>query len=175
MQQTLLALAGITIMATLSLNQQRSIFLVQRSAYVREMESAAQDFARLRLQQIIETAAFDESVVGTSPPPATTANLTTVGQFGPESNDTNAGTTTFDDLDDYHNFSETQSHLVNDSEFQFKATFTIRYINTAAPEAAATAPTLAKEITAEVVSVDTLANAVPRVTLKQIVAISDYL
>ena len=98
MHQTMLAMGALLILVTLTLNQQRAAFLVQKNAYLRELESAAADHARMRLHEITEMD-FDEARVGMTTLNTNTNDLTPSLNLGPDPGETPAN---FDDIDDFH-------------------------------------------------------------------------
>ena len=179
MQQTILALGALLILVTLTVNQQRSIFLVQRGAYLRELESAAADYGEARLRQIAETMAFDEQRVGMTVIDTNTGDLTPDAAFGPDGTETFA---TFDDLDDFDGYVETDvTHTLSDEQYRFRATYNVRYVDPENPDpdpnGIPAGNTLAKEIMVLVESFDPLTSVddvVARVVVKKVVTISDY-
>ncbi len=169
MQQTMLALGALLILVTLTLNQQRSVILVQKNAYLREMESAAADFAQMRLHQITEKD-FDEARVGMTVLNTNTLDLTPSASFGAETGETSFAT--FDDIDDFHAFSDTTTHEMNDEEFVIRAEYAVRYV---LPDGTpTTTQTLAKEFTVNAETLDGAGFALGRVSFSKIIVISDY-
>ena len=124
MHQTMLAMGALLILVTLTLNQQRAAFLVQKNAYLRELESAAADHARMRLHEITEMD-FDEARVGMTTLNTNTNDLTPSLNLGPDPGETPAN---FDDIDDFHNLVDTTSRTLNDELFTFRSTYTVRYV-----------------------------------------------
>jgi hypothetical protein len=174
MQQTMLALGALLILVTLSLNQQRSVFIVQRSAYIREMESAAADFARMRLHEITEKD-FDENRVGMTSLNTGTTDLTPFASFGIEAGENPAADSTFDDIDDYHAFTDTTDHVLNNETFRLISTYSVQYVNPGDGTISMTGPTLAKEFTVDVSTLDSVGAARARVIFQKVIAISDYI
>ncbi len=115
----MLSLGALLILVTLTLNQQRSAFLVQKNAYLREMETAAADFARVRLHEVTELD-FDEARVGMTILDTNLSDLTPIAGFGAD-----GGEVTPDDLDDLHEVTDTTSHFLNNEQFQIKATYSV--------------------------------------------------
>ncbi len=173
MQQTLLALGALLILVTLSLNQQRSAFLVQRSAYLREMESAAADYARMRLHEITEKE-FDENRVGMSVLNTGTTDLTPFASFGVDGGEDPLDPLTFNDIDDFHAFTDTTDHVLNNETFVVRSTYSVQYV---VPDdgTISGAPTLAKEFTVDVETLDSIGEARARVRFQKVIAISDYI
>ena len=175
----MLALGALLILVTLTLNQQRSIFLVQRSAYLREVESAAADYGAARLHQIAETVAYDEQRIGMTTLDSNTGDLTPDASFGPDGSETPG---TFDDLDDFDGFVESNiTHTLSDEQYRFRATYSVRYVDPDNPDpnpnGVPSGNTLAKELMVLVESADSLAtinDVVARVVVKKVVAITDY-
>ena len=169
MQQTMLALGALLILVTLTLNQQRSVILVQKNAYLREMESAAADFAQKRLHEITEKD-FDEARVGMTVLNTNTLDLTPAASFGAEAGETTV--TTFDDIDDFHAHADTTLHEMNNEDFNIRATYSVQYVN---PDGStSTTPTLAKEFTVNAETLDGTGFALARVSFSKVIVISDY-
>ena len=160
----MLALGALLILVTLSLNQQRSAFLVQRSAYLREMESAAADYARMRLHEITEKE-FDENRVGMTVLDTGTSDLTPFTSFGVDGGEDPTDPLTFNDIDDFHAFSDT---------FRLRSTYSVQYVEPDDGSSSAV-PTLAKEFTIDVETLDAIGEARARVRFQEVIAISDYI
>ena len=173
-QQTMLALGALLILTTLTLNQQKSIFLVQRGAYVREIESAATDYAKIRLHQITEGLAFDEARIGMSVIDTGTNDLTLPLSLGTEGVEDATDKLTFDDIDDYNGFSETEAHTLSNETYFLRADYTVKYVNPVTADTSSAARTLAKQVIINVASVDSVGSATARVSFKKTVAISDF-
>ena len=169
----MLALGALLILVTLSLNQQRSAFLVQRSAYLREMESAAADYARMRLHEITEKE-FDENRVGMTVLDTGTSDLTPFTSFGVDGGEDPTDPLTFNDIDDFHAFSDTTNHVLNNETFRLRSTYSVQYVEPDDGSSSAV-PTLAKEFTIDVETLDAIGEARARVRFQEVIAISDYI
>lgn len=175
----MLALGALLIVVTLTLNQQRSIFLIQRNAYLREMETAAADYGKQRLMQIAESVSFDEQRIGMTVINTNTGDLTPDASFGPDGTETFA---TFDDLDDFDGYVENNvTHVLSGEQYVFKVTYSVRYVDPDSPDpdpyGIPAGNTLAKEVMLLVESMDPLTSTndvVTRVVMKKIIAITDY-
>lgn len=165
MQQTLLALGALLILVTLTLNQKRSVFLVQKNAFHRELEAASADFAQKRLHEIVSGLAFDDQRVGITSLNTSTSDLTAIADLGADAGD-------LDDIDDLHNTVDTTLHELNKEAFRIRANYSVRYVlpnGNPAPS-----PTLAKEITVEAETLDSIGEARGKVRFQKIVVISDF-
>ena len=166
----MLAMGALLILVTLTMNQQRAAFLVQKKAYLRELESAAADHARMRLHEITEKE-FDEARVGMTTLNTNTIDLTPALSLGPD----DAGEVnfvTFNDIDDFHLHVDTMQRSLNDEIFTFRSTYSVRYVE---PNGDSTmTPTLAKEFTINVESLDSFGDARARVRFQKVIAVSDY-
>ena len=175
MQQTLFVLGSLLIIMVITINQQRSIFMFQRNAYIREMESAAADFAKQRLEEISNTVVFDESRVGVVNFTTSTSDLTNSASFGLDGSESYASLPTLDDLDDYDGYNETRLHIVRQDTFQFQAAYSVQYVDPSNPSNTVTSPTLAKEITATVISLNPIGALTASVTFsKTLIAADDF-
>ena len=144
MQQTILAIGALLIIMTTAMIAQRSSIITQEMAFIRHIEIAAEDAARMRLEGL-STLAFDESTVGATSIPTTTAGLTLPGSFGSD-----AGDVTPDDLDDFHGRIDTFFHVVSTDSFAFRASYWVHYL-TPAGDSTAT-PTFSKELILNITS-----------------------
>lgn len=173
MQQTLLALGALLIITTISMNQQRSIFMLQRTAYVRELEAAAHDYARLRLGEIAGLW-FDETRVGATTLNTDTDDLTFSTSFGTESGET--APNFFDDIDDFEGFVDsTVVHSLSNETYRLRERFDIQYIDPANP-GMVPGPgvrTLTKRVIITVESAEEIGQAV-RIEVDRLVSVSDY-
>jgi hypothetical protein len=169
MQQTMLALGALLILVTLTLNQQRSAFLVQKNAYLREMESATADFAEKRFHEVTAGLAFDNARVGMTILDTGTDDLTTEANFGPDPGDTG-----IDDIDDLHAVVDTTAHMLNNETFEIKATYSVRYVDPDNGTHSST-PTLAKEFYIEAIALDAIGEARAEYHFRKVVAITDYI
>ncbi|MEM8488368.1 MAG: hypothetical protein AAF564_22655 [Bacteroidota bacterium] len=174
MQQTMLAMGALLILVTLSMNQQRSAFLVQKSAYLREMESAAADFAKVRLHEVTEQAFFDEARVNMAILDTGVSDLTPPASFGTDPSEDATNIADFDDLDDFEGFVDTTMHQLNLEQFQIRSEFSVRYVQ-ASDGKGVTFPTLAKEVQIEATVLDRIGEAQAVVRLQKMVVITDYL
>lgn len=152
----MLALAALMIITITSVNQQRSNMMIQQKMYVREMESAAADYARKRTQEIWSNVAFDESRIGATDIEVDKALLAAAANFGPESGENTVAD--YDDLDDYHGFTEDVIHVLSADTFRFSVDYTVRYVDPANPTSTAGTPTLVKELSMTVASQDSVGN-----------------
>ena len=175
MQQTLFVLGALSIIMVITVNQQRAIFLNQKNAYKREIETVAADFARSRLEQIVNSVAFDESRVGGTDLDLDTSSLTSKANFGLDTGEQSNNIASYDDLDDYHNYSEILSHPVSEDTFRLSATYQVRYVNPSIPGSESVVATLAKEVIAEIVSVDSIGGATARATVRKTMLATDYI
>lgn len=171
MQQTLFVLGSLLIIMIITVNQQRSIFMFQRNAYIREIESVAADFAKQQLEAISNSVGFDEARLGTVNFTTTTSDLTSVGSLGPDGAET-AGS--FDDLDDFDGHTETIFHIVSQDTFRFQATYSVQYVDPSNPSNTVTSPTLAKEIVATVISLNPIGAMTANVTFSKTMIAADY-
>ena len=144
MQETILAFAALLVVATLVLNNQRTAFFAQRDAHMRDMEAAAESYGEMRLKRISESVAFDERVVGNSGRHLSVEDLTPHASFGPDDFETPK---TFDDLDDFDGFvDQTTAFAWGEGQYRFKATYSVRYVDTELGDEAAPGNTFSKEI-----------------------------
>lgn len=156
-----------------SVNQQRSNMMIQQDMYVRELENAAVDYARKRTQEIWSNTAFDESRIGATDIDVDMAQLTPASSFGTESGEN--GESDFDDMDDYHGFSEDVVHILSADTFRFSIDYSIRYVDPANPTGTAASATQAKELSITVASQDSIGNRVATYTgTKTRIASEDY-
>ncbi len=160
MQQTLLTLGALMIITMTSISQQRSNFIVVEGAYLREQENAAMDYATMRLENIANSKAYDESVAEDADAEIDINTLTAASSFGAESGENTPDL--YDDIDDYHGLTESIEHALSADTFRFEVTYSVRYINPSSPSIATTAATLAKELTVDVVSRDTIGHRVAK-------------
>lgn len=170
--QTMLAMGALLILSTLSINQQKSIFLLQQGAHVRELESAAADWAKVRLHQIADGEAFDETRLSMTVLDTGTGDLTAPAALGADAGESVVGD--FDDIDDYDGFVEDVTHTLSNETYALRATYTVRYVDPLTADTSSAARTLAKQIIADVVSRDSVGYATAQVTFKKTVTISDY-
>ena len=170
--QTMLAMGAMLILSTLSINQQKSIFLLQQGAQVRELESAAADWAKVRLHEIAEGEAFDEARLSMTVLDPDTGDLTAPTLLGSDSGESNAAL--FDDIDDYDGYVEDFTHTLSNETYALRATYIVRYVDPITADTTSAAQTLAKQIIAHVVSRDSVGHKSAQVTFKKTVAISDY-
>lgn len=178
MQQTILALGALLIIMMTAINHQRSTFLIQEASYVREIESAAEDLAKKRLETLLNTRRFDESTPASfTSLPSNTNGMTAAGSLGPEGgesgpvNPLDEDFGTFDDVDDVNNFQHTVWHTISADTFRFQVSYQVQYLDaTNNPSANAT---FAKEITAFVVSQDTIGARVARFSTSKTAMIAD--
>ena len=170
--QTTLALGALLILSTLSINQQRSIFLLQKDAYVRELESAAIDWVKVRLHQIAEGNAFDEERLSMTVLDPNTSDLTMPASLGKDDGEIHVSD--FDDIDDYDGLIEDFTHTLSNEKYGLRATYTVRYVDPLTADTSSVARTLAKQIIADVVSTDSIGTTTAHIIFKKTVALSDY-
>ena len=173
-QQTMLAMGALLILSTLTVNQQKSIFFMQQGAYVREMESAAADYAKKRLHEITSSAGFDEARLTMTIIDTDTTDLTLPLSIGTDGGENPNDASTFDDVDDFDGFSEDVTHTLSDETYALRATYTVRYLHPVTADTTSNARGLAKQVIADVVTRDSVGYAAARVTFKKTVALSDY-
>ena len=161
MQQTILALGALMIITMISVNQQHSYYGVMENAYIREVENAAYDYSVMRMEAIVNSTAFDESVVGSSDP-VDVGSLANPAQLGADIGESDL--MDFDDLDDFHTFQEDVQHVLSADTFRFSVDYEVRYVNLSDLDAIQSSPTLAKELTIKVVSQDSIGTKVARFT-----------
>lgn len=155
----------------LSVQQQRISMNTLEEIYLKEIESAAADYGRKRVQQIINTSAFDESRLGSSDLDVNTQSLTSVGAMGPDSGENDAAD--FDDLDDYHEFEEDIVHVLSADSFRFNVSYEVKYINPSSPSSSPGTPTLAKELSIMVLSQDSIGTRAAQYTMSKTILVSD--
>ena len=152
MQQTILAIGALLIIMTTVMLQQRSSMLSQELVYVRQIEIAAEDAARMRLEGLA-TLAFDESTVGATTTPTSTSSYQLPSNFGLDAGESRTSTPlNIDDIDDFHGFTDTlwQKINANSDSFRFAITYSVSYLSNSG--AVSSTPTHNKEITATVES-----------------------
>lgn len=178
MQQTILALGALLIIMMTAINHQRSTFLIQKNAYVREIESAAEDVVKKRLEILLNSRSFDESTTGgIISLPSNTSGLTAAGSLGNEAGE--VGPTlpldedfgTFNDVDDVHNYQHTVWHVISTDTFRFQLSYSVQYLD--ASNNPSMSPTFAKEISATAVSQDTVGAHVAQFTASRTAMIAD--
>lgn len=169
MQQTLLTLGALMIITMTSINQQRSNFIAVEGAYIREQENAAVDYATLRIENILNSLTYDEAMTDGSEPELGT--LTLYGSFGPDAGENQESD--YDDLDDYHGFSESISHALSADTFRFQVDYSVRYVDPSNPSQPTSASSMAKELTVSVVSRDSIGHRVARYEGAKITLASD--
>ncbi len=170
MQQTILALGALMIIMITALNHQKSVILIQEVTYIREIETAALDVAKFRIEAILNDTGFDETRIGETTLPTDPSTLTASSDFGLE-----PGNTVRNDVDDYHNVTETGvSHTVGDNTYNFNISYSVAYVNSTTGDTTST-KTFAKLITADVVSADTIGTRVAKATWSKTTIVSDDL
>ncbi len=171
MQQTILTLGALMIITMTSVNQQRSNFMIMESTYLREFESAAYDYANKRIESITNSYAYDESVAGDPDAEVDLATLTAAASFGKDAGE--ADEDSFDDLDDFHDLEEEIRHGLSADSFNSVVTYTIRYVDPSNPSAVSASASMAKEITVNVASADTIGVKVAKYSKSKITLASD--
>lgn len=170
MQQTILALGALMIIMITALNHQKSVIMIQEISYIREIETAALDVAKFRIESILNDTVFDETRLGETTLPTDATTLTSTASFGLE-----PGETVRNDLDDYHNFTETGvQHTIGDNTYRFDISYSVAYVNSTTGDTTST-QTFAKIIMADVVSNDTVGTRVARATWSKTTIVSDDL
>ena len=147
---------------------------MQQGAYVREMESAAADYAKKRLHEITNSMGYDEARLAMSVIDTDTTDLTLPNVMGTEGGEYEFDETTFDDLDDYDGFTEQVMHSLSNENYALTATYTVRYLHPTTADTTSNARGLAKQIIANVVTRDSVGYAGARVSFKKTVSLSDY-
>lgn len=176
MQQTLLALGALLIVTTISMNQQRSIFMLQRTAYLRELEAAASDYAQMRLSEVASLA-FDEERLGMTTLNTDIADLTASTAFGVESGETAGDPSTFDDIDDFHGYVDsTVTHTLSDETYRLRASYTVQYVDPTSPGTtpAAGFKSLIKVVILTVETREAIDAGYVRIIERRSIAVSDY-
>lgn len=168
MQQTILALGALMIIMITAISHQRSAIMIQEMAYVRELENAALDVAKIRTESLLNQTTFDELWIGEAHLPNSTTLLTTTASFGPD-----PGDTAFDDIDDAHNFTERYTHSIGDDTYDFLINYAVAYVDSMGN--ATYDRTFAKQITANVASVDTIGVRVAKANYSKTTIISEDL
>ena len=170
MQQTILALGALMIIMMTALNHQRSIIMIQEVSYAREMESAALDLAKLKIEEKLIETEFDAAWMGSTVFPSSPSVLTASNAFGLEGTE---GVGVYDDIDDYHNVTEFNwPHSIGADTFRFNITYSVSYIDTNTG-ATTNVPTYAKQLTADVVSADSVGSRTARATFSKTTIISE--
>ncbi len=169
MQQTLMTLGALMIITMVSVNQQRANYIAVEGIYLREQESAALDYASMRLENIENSYAYDEATTDGSEPDLGT--LSDGNTFGPDTGENDESA--YDDVDDFHNYSETVSHALSADTFRFDVTYSVRYLNPSAPSQQTTSPMMAKELTVAVVSRDSIGHRAAQYTGTKIILASE--
>ena len=173
MQQSILALGALMIITMLSVQQQRSSFMVLEGMFLRELENAAADYAKKRTEEILDSVSFDESRVSSSELDTDVATLTAAAGFGPDVNEDDVAS--YDDLDDYHTYQETVTHVLSADTFRFNVSYDVRYVNPDNPSSTALTPTLAKEFSILVLSTDSIGTQAAQYRMSKTVVVSDLL
>ena len=173
MQQTILGLGALMIITMLSVQQQKASMMNLEGIYIKEMESAAIDYARMRTEQIVNSVAFDESRVGSTELDIDTQSLTAVAGMGKDSGESDEPD--FDDLDDFHEFEEEVIHVLSADSFRFNVSYEVQYINPLSPSSAPVSPTLAKEFSISVVAADSIGSKVAQYAMSKTILVTDNL
>ena len=145
--------------------------MILEGAYIREFESAAYDYATKRMESISNAMAYDESVAGDPDAVAEVSSLTPSSSFGKDAGESNE--ITFDDLDDFHGLEENVRHGLSADTFNFVVTYSVRYVDPSNPSTATASSTLAKELTVNVASADTIGVKVAKYIGTKITLASD--
>ena len=171
MQQTILALGALMIIMTTAINFQRSIIMIQEVTYVREMESAALDISKFRIETIFNDTGFDENWNSETVLPSSTGVMTPSSNFGPDAGE--ATMADFDDVDDFHGFTELNVlHAIGQDTFRFNIDYFVSYIDPISGDTTS-ASTYAKQLTASVVSADSIGARVARAIFSQTTIVSE--
>ena len=139
--------------------------------YIKEIENAASDYGKKRVQQIINTSVFDESRLGSSELDVNTQSLTTIAAMGPDAGENDVAD--FDDLDDYNQFEEDVVHVLSADSFRFTVSYEVKYVNPSSPSSNPTSPTLAKEFSILVLSQDSIGTRVAQYAMSKTILVSD--
>ncbi len=176
MQQTLLALGALLIVTTISMNQQRSIFMLQRTAYVRELEAAASDYAQMRLSEVASRA-FDEARLTMTTLNTDVSDLTVSASFGVEGPEAAGNEGDFDDIDDFHGYIDsTITHTLSDETYRLRESFTVEYVDPTSPGTtpAAGFKSLIKVVILTVETQEAIGSGYVRIIERRSIAVSDY-
>ena len=150
MQETILALAALMIIMLIAVNQQRSAIRLHEQVYVREISQARNDLGTSLLEGIVNQKVFDETVITATDIPTDPNTLSAV--LGPDDVATEFSAATFDDIDDFHLFSDTVAHVVSADTFRFQVDYSVTYLT---PTNTATSTrTFTKEIAAVIKPID---------------------
>jgi hypothetical protein len=147
MPQTLLSLCATLVFSIVALNQNRHGSSLERAAVGREVERAALTLARERLGAALGHA-FDEADVGQAALRTSTLGLTAPAALGPDAGE--ASPAAYDDVDDFDGLTAVAAVEVDGGAVDFDVTVAVRYVEPGAPETAAAAAALAKEVTVTV-------------------------
>ncbi|MFN3595755.1 MAG: hypothetical protein ACK41D_00615 [Rubricoccaceae bacterium] len=157
MQQTLFALAALAAFSLFALSQHRSGAALERAAVVHEIEQAALGVAREALGGASRLAFDQEDLTRTTlrtTPPAS--------PLGPDPGETTPAQ--FNDVDDYHGYSEVRVVPWGTGTLAFSLRYTVRYVDPQNPGVAA-ARSLAKEVALQVREVPPPGTSRPPVTV----------
>ncbi|MBX2820500.1 MAG: hypothetical protein KTR29_12485 [Rhodothermaceae bacterium] len=172
MQQTILAIGALLIIMTTAMLYQRSNMLTQELAYIRQIEIAAEDAARTKLEGLA-TLAFDESIVVSSSIEPDPNTFTAAASFGLDAGESYPSIV--DDVDDYHGIKDTiwQSISVNADSFRFVVDYSVQYITTTG--IVTTTPTNQKELIVEIESLDRIGTRQVKGTFTKLTSVNDNL
>ena len=147
MQQTLFALAAILVFSTYAVNRHQTDAEVEHDAIAAEIETAVTEVARARLLDATRLA-FDEQDVG-RPGIRTTPPTSTPGPDTGEPGGAPSGPAPYDDVDDYHGWTETLAVPVGTDSVRVRASAEVLYVHASDPSApgGAGSPTTTKRVT----------------------------
>jgi len=170
MQQTILAIGALLIIMTTAMLYQRSNMLTQELAYIRQIEVAAEDAARTKLEGLA-TLAFDETVVGSPGVVPDLNTLTASASFGLDSGESYP--LIIDDVDDYHGIKDTIWHSVsaNADSFSFVVDYTVKYLTT--DNVVSAAQTTQKELIVDIESLDKIGTRQVKGIFSKLASIDD--
>ncbi|NUN08264.1 MAG: hypothetical protein HUU54_03730 [Ignavibacteriaceae bacterium] len=144
MSQSLLTIAAMMLLTTLAIRVNSTVLMSQETSQNSKFGLAAISLATSEIEEASRLA-FDEN---SNDNPLTSVNsLTNVSALGKESGETNPSN--FDDLDDYHNYSYTDSTQIS---AVFRVWFSVNYVNTASLNSVSSSKTWHKRITVNVAS-----------------------
>lgn len=150
MQETILALGALLIITLIAINHQRSTILIQEQVYLREISHARDDLGIKLLQSIVNEEEFDENTKNISSIPTDLSILTPAAGFGPDSGEHDMAD--FDDIDDYHGYRTTVTHVISADTFRFDVDFSVYYLTP--QDSISSVQTVTKEIVLNMASVN---------------------
>ena len=160
MKQSLLAFLAMAVFSLLALSQQRVMMQHHSVVYGRDTELAAMNMVsdKLARLQALSYDEADETIDGINQR-KTTDGLTPLSSFGldpdEKSNETEDGIPVSrdiediaSDIDDYHGYSTTELYTYNRTQYRFKWSINVKYVDPEDPGLReSSTPTLAKLVT----------------------------